>query len=217
MGGGEGFGDVVRVAEEEVSGVNEDGGGLVGGVGVFGFDFEAPEDAFRKGLADGEALGGVRGAGAEVEIGLDEEDFAADAGKVDDAALAQLAAVEADIVGTEAVGQLVEEEDVVVGLGDFHEELAGMGVPKEGEEAGAGFETGDAGGNGGLSRSGLGPEGRLQSRGRDGKEGSKENGGRFHSGKRPHVCQSTAGSRREERGNGEFSWVAAGRRGYSAM
>ena len=52
---------------------------------------------------------------------------------MDDASLAELAAVETDVVGAEAVGELVEEEEVVVGGGDFEVELALMGVPMEGK------------------------------------------------------------------------------------
>ena len=127
MGLFEAFGDTVGIAEEEVGGVDEDGSLL------FGFDFESPEDAFGEGLGDGEAFGGVGGAGAVVEVWLDEEELAADAGEVDDASLAELAAVETDVVGAEAVGELVEEEEVVVGGRDFEVELALMGVPMEGK------------------------------------------------------------------------------------
>jgi hypothetical protein len=46
--GGEGFGDVVGVVEEEVGGVDEDGGGMLGVGGVFGGDGEAPRGWIRE-------------------------------------------------------------------------------------------------------------------------------------------------------------------------
>ncbi len=150
MGLFEAFGDTVGIAEEEVGGFDEECALR------FGFDFESPEDAFGEGLGDGEALGGVWGAGAVVEVGLDEEELAADAGEVDDASLAELAAVEADVVGAEAVGELVEEEEVAVGGGDFEVELALMGVPMEGEESGDVGEGGSFFGDGGEGGGGLG-------------------------------------------------------------
>jgi len=48
LGGGEGFGYAVGVAEVELGCVDEDGA-----VGVFGFDREAVEDGLGEGLADG--------------------------------------------------------------------------------------------------------------------------------------------------------------------
>ena len=123
------------VAEEEVGGVDEDGS-----AGVFGLDLEAAEDGLGEGLADGELLGGVGGGGAEGLVGLDEEDFGAGALEADDAAFGDLAAVEAEVVGAGAVGEGVGVEEVRavasgVEVGDFEVELAGFGVPVEGEEA----------------------------------------------------------------------------------
>lgn len=213
VGGLEGFGDVVGVAEEEVCGVDQEEGGMGGGGGVLGLDFEAPEDAFRKGLADGEALGGVGGAGAVVQVGLDEEDFAADAGEVNEPPLAELAAVETDIVGAEAPGELVKKEEVVVGGGECHEELAGAGVPIEGEEAGAGLKAGDllCDGGSGLRCCGLG--GSRE----DGERGEEEQDGEFRCGKRLHECQSNAGRGWKWDGSREFSSRWGGWTGYSAM
>ncbi len=201
VGGLEGFGDVVCVAEEEVCGVDEEDCGMRRGGGVLGLDFEAPEDAFCEGLAYGEALGGIRGAGTVVEVGLDEEDFAADAGEVDDAAGAELAAVEADVVGAEAPGELVEEEEVVVGGGEFHEELAGAGIPEEGEEAGARFEAGGFLCDGGGGRR----DGWLGGGRQDGERGEEEQGGEFGGEKRLHECQSNAGMGWKWESGREFS------------
>jgi hypothetical protein len=90
----------VGVAEEEVGGVDEDGA-----VGVFGFDFEAEEDGLWEGLADGESFRRVCAGGAELLVGLDEEDLGAGAFEADKLAAGDLAAVEAEVVRAGAVGE----------------------------------------------------------------------------------------------------------------
>ena len=119
---------------KKLGGVDEDGS-----AGVFRLDLEAVEDGLGEGLADGELLGGVSGGGAEGLVGLDEEDFGAGALEADDDAFGDLAAVEAEVVGAGAVGQGVGVEEVVAAAarvdGNLEVELAGFGVPVEGEEA----------------------------------------------------------------------------------
>ena len=90
---GEGFDNAVRVAEEEVGGVDENGAGGVGRL-----DLEAGEYGLRERLADGEDLGGVGAGAAEVLVGFDEQDLGTGALEADDAAFGGLAAVEAEVV-----------------------------------------------------------------------------------------------------------------------
>jgi hypothetical protein len=69
---------------------------------------------------------------------------------VHDTALAKLATVEADIIGAEAIGKLIEEEKVFAVGGYFEVELAGFLIPEDGEEAVHALEAG------GLLGEGLG-------------------------------------------------------------
>ena len=145
---GEGFGYAVGVADEEAGGIDEDGS-----VGVFGLDFEAVEDGLGEGLADGELFGCVGGRGAEGLIGLDEEDLGAGALKANDDSFGNLAAIEAEVVGAGAVGEGVGVEEVLavavgVKVRDLEVELAGFGVPVEGQEAIDALHTGGFAGDG---------------------------------------------------------------------
>ena len=154
LDGGQALDDSVGVAEEEVGGVDEDGGG------VFGLYLEAPQDGDREGLADGELLGSVGGGGAEGLVRLDQEDLGSGALEADDGAFGGLATVEAEVVGAGAVGEGVSVEEVGIEARDFEVELAGFGVPVEGEEAGGVGHAGGAGGDGGEG--GRGFVGRLR-------------------------------------------------------
>src|ERR1700733_1858902 len=148
LGAGEGFGYAVRVAEEEVGGVDEDRS-----AGVFRFYLEAVQDGLGEGLADSELLGWVGGRGTEALVGLDEQDLGAGALEADVLALGDLAAVEAEIVGAGAVGQGmgVEEVRTIAGgveVGNLEIKLASLRVPVQREEAvdvlHGGYFAGDA-------------------------------------------------------------------------
>ena len=137
--------DAVGVLEEEVCGVEQHGA-----VGLFGFDLEARQDGLRKGLPDGEALGGISGDRAKGEVGLNEEHPGAKALEADEAAgVAELTTVEVEVILAGGTGEGLGV-DVLSGLGvsaarrrgrqgDFEVEMAGVRVVIESEETGVVF------------------------------------------------------------------------------
>ncbi len=138
-GAGNRFGHAVRVADDEVGGVDQDGGA----VGRLRFDVEAGHDGTREGCRHDALLVGVRRTGAEGGVGLDEQQLGAGALEAHDALAAELAAVEAEIVGACAPGQRGDVEEIlragVRGVRverDFEVQLAGFGVPVDGDQAG---------------------------------------------------------------------------------
>jgi len=95
---GKGFGNVMHVGQEERRCIDEHRA-----VGILGVDGEAGEDGVREGLAHDGLRGGIVGGGAELLIGLHEEQLRPGALEVDEGATGDLAAVEADVVGPHAV------------------------------------------------------------------------------------------------------------------
>ena len=97
---------------------------------------ETPEHRFGERLSHRGAFIGIIGDRAIVQIRLDQQHFGADALKAHDARGAQLAAVEADVIGADAGGQGSLVEKFGVPLVDFQPELARLGIPIEVEVAG---------------------------------------------------------------------------------
>src|SRR5271167_96908 len=104
---------VVCVAEVEVRGVYEDF------VSAFGRDCESPQGGFGKGFGDGAPLVGIVGDGAETVVRLDKKHAGAAALETNDARLAHLAAVEADVIRTDAGRQRFEVKEFGLPLVDF--------------------------------------------------------------------------------------------------
>ncbi len=66
----------------------------------FCFDLETPDGRLCKGIGYRAALVGVVADGTEIVVGLYEQDFGANPVKLDNAGIAQLIAVQADVIGT---------------------------------------------------------------------------------------------------------------------
>ncbi len=95
---GEQFRDVVRVAQKEFGGVDENGADLAAVrivCLVLGGDRKGRQDRFRKRLAHRELLVAVGGCAAKGFIGLDQQHLGAEALEANDAAFGDLAAVQA--------------------------------------------------------------------------------------------------------------------------
>src|SRR5262249_48917643 len=110
--------------------------GVALGIGSLGGDGEASERGFGEGVVDGAALVWIIANGAIFEVLLNEQNFGADALEADDARGAELAAVEADVVGADAGRQAGLVDEFGGPFVDFEPELALFGVPIEVEVAG---------------------------------------------------------------------------------
>ena len=122
--------NVVSVAQEKFGGVHQ------GVIFFFGGYREAGQDGFGEGVVDGAFFGGIVADGAIVQIFLHEQNFGPAAFEPDDARGAELAAVEADVVGADAGGQAALVQKFRVPLVDFEPEFALFGVPVQIEVAG---------------------------------------------------------------------------------
>src|ERR1700732_1530519 len=98
LGATQGFGDAVGIAKKKISGVHQ------GAAVLFGGDREAPKSRLREGIVDGAELVGIVADGAIVQIRLNEQNLGAAALEAHDARIAELAAIEADVVRSDAGG-----------------------------------------------------------------------------------------------------------------
>src|SRR5579859_1488039 len=92
---------------------------------------ESPERGLRKRVVDGAALVGVVADGPVFEIFLDEQNLGPAAFEAHDAGSAELAAVKADVVRTDARGQPALVKELRAPLVDFEPQLALLRVPVE--------------------------------------------------------------------------------------
>ena len=122
--------NVMRVAQVEAGGFHQDAAALFGG------DIEAPQHGLREGLLDGALLVGAAADRAETVVRLHQQDLRPAALELDDAAAADLSAVEPQVVRAQAGGQRIDVEEFGIELVDFQPEPAGLLVPIEREIAG---------------------------------------------------------------------------------
>ena len=119
------FRNAVRIAQEEIGGIDEDILAFFGGHG------ETPQRRFGERIADGAALVRVVGHGAIFKILFDKEDLGPAAFESDDGGFAKLAAVESDVVRTDSGGEAALIKKILVPFIfiDFQPKLALFGVP----------------------------------------------------------------------------------------
>ena len=122
-------GHVVAVAHEILGEVDEQP--VAGGGG----DREAPQDRSRERVTHGARFGGARRQGAELIVRLHHQHLRPGAFELDDARAGQDAAVEPDVVRTEARGESRGVEHLGVEPGNLEPQAAGGFVPVEWEEA----------------------------------------------------------------------------------
>src|SRR5271169_3977679 len=101
---------------------------------VFGCNLESPKNRLSERILNGPTLGGIVAAGAVAEIELLEKHSGADALELDDAAFAELTAIKADIVRSDAGGERVEKEKLGVPARNLEPDLSFALIPVRGEE-----------------------------------------------------------------------------------
>ena len=134
---GDAGGDPVRVTEEEFGGVNEYG------VVLFGGNFKSPEHRLREGAADGIALFSIVRDSAKLLIFSHQEDLFAATLKMDHVAFAGLATIQANVIGTHAVGERFVEDEWCLPFGfvNAKTESAFARVPVVGDKSGQGLHV----------------------------------------------------------------------------
>ena len=129
FGFAQGLGYAVRVVKEKCRGIHQHA------AIVFGLGLEAPQHGTGEGFLHRAALIGVGGVSAEGRMHFHQQDLRAATLEADQARTAGLSAVEADVVRSNARGKRIDVKKVGVEAGDFHPQLAGLGLPIEGNEA----------------------------------------------------------------------------------
>ena len=122
-------GHAVRVAEEEVSGIDQEA------PAGFGLDLEGPEDGRGERFGDGLLFGRAAADRAETRVGLDEQDLRPHAVEPHQAGVAELVAVEADGIGPDARGERDLVDQLFSRARDLEQELPLLLVPVQGQEA----------------------------------------------------------------------------------
>src|SRR5688572_15932443 len=121
---------LMNVAQVKRSGVDQDASLF------FCCDFEAPQRRLGKRVFHCISLVCVVAERAEPVVACDEQHTRAAAIETDDGAVAELSAVEPDVVRADAGRQRFDVEELAVPLIDLEPDFSGLRVPVKGEEAG---------------------------------------------------------------------------------
>ena len=136
----EGFGNLMHVAQKEVGRVHQNGPSpsilpAGSGSGTFGGHREAAENRLRKRLAHRQLFGRILRRAAKLFIGPHQQDLGTKAFETDQLGRRYLAAVEPQVIGTDALGERIEIQHVDVELRYFQIQPAVLGVPVKRQES----------------------------------------------------------------------------------